>query len=278
MKKIFKFWFTLVELLVIAWIISIIWFFSVWSFVEFYKNQEFQTKITKLESFLKEQDLEINFKNIYNYEINFEVWKNFFIANLNNIDLETSLKIDENKKFFVENFSSGKKGKDSKILFYKNWKLFKTFYIFDKNRDYWWQISSAINWEEGHNTKYSKFLKNNSIWLEYSLFSEELWKINFSKPDDKIFYLWDENKNSFKIKYFFEQKEQNSIILNTFDSENLVLKNLSNTENKSQTFSKLKIENIWWKKKLFLDGNLTEKVYLFFENKDWKEFYLIIKN
>ena len=54
-----KFWFTLVELLVVIGIISIISVFSIWWLNIFFKNQDFKAKISNIENILSEYDLKI---------------------------------------------------------------------------------------------------------------------------------------------------------------------------------------------------------------------------
>lgn len=181
MKKIFKKWFTFIELLIVITIIWIISFFSFGSFFDFLKNKEFAIKINNLENIIKEEDLKINKKEIFDYEI-----------------------------------------------------------IFDKNNDY-----------------FKIFENNYSIWEKIII--ESIW-------NDII---------KFKIK----ENNLNNISIKKYDlEEEIVLKEISDSKEKINKYNSVKIENIFWRKKIYKDWNLVKKVYLFFEDKNWKEFYFLIKN
>ena len=58
------FGFSFVEVIVVVAIISIIWAMWIWNFLTFYKNQEFSSKISNLETFLKQEDLKVKSKEI----------------------------------------------------------------------------------------------------------------------------------------------------------------------------------------------------------------------
>lgn len=203
--------FTLIELLVVITIIWILWFYWWSSFIEFYKNQEFNFKIQNIENSIKKEYLKINSKEIFDYEINMEKWKDFFIIYENIYDQEKIIKLNNNYQLEA----------DDKIEIFasKNEKIIKDF-------DY---KNFKIDW-------------------------------------------------NYKFKFLENKKPLNNLFINKYDLENkLDLKEISDSENKNNSFNNLKIENIAWRKKIFIDWKKTKEVFLFFENNEWKEFYLLLK-
>lgn len=191
-----KFAFTFVELLVVVAIISIIWVLSFWWFKWFLENYEDKMNLSKIYDFITEKNLEISNKKIFSYEMIFEKNKNYFtVFEGKNQDF---LKYNW-EKFIYEN----EEKKDLELFIYRNEKLEKSFKIFVDNE----------NLKEKN--KNLDCVKNSTKCDFYNISFEDLEKLNFSKKDDKIFYLWEKN-NFYKIKYKNNQNE-NIFYLNFFD-------------------------------------------------------------
>ena len=120
-----KFWFTLVELLVVIGIISIISVFSIWWLNIFLKNQDFKAKISNIENILSEYDLKIKEKEIFYNKIILEKNKSYFSV-YEDIE-ENKVKI-ENDKIKIENIFSDDNNK-IEVNLYKNNK-FSWNYLF----------------------------------------------------------------------------------------------------------------------------------------------------
>lgn len=250
-----KFAFTFVELLVVVAIISIIWVLSFWWFKWFLENYEDKMNLSKIYDFITEKNLEISNKKIFSYEMIFEKNKNYFtVFEGKNQDF---LKYNW-EKFIYEN----EEKKDLELFIYRNEKLEKSFKIFVDNE----------NLKEKN--KNLDCVKNSTKCDFYNINFEDLEKLNFSKKDDKIFYLWEKN-NFYKIKYKNNQNE-NIFYLNFFDFN---LKNISKTKEKIKNFEKIKLVNIFWNKNFFdsKKENIWNDIFLTFEKENWKELYLIIK-
>lgn len=229
MKKAIK-WFTFIELIVIASIIWILWFFSLNSMIDFLKNREFSNKINTLENIIKSQDLKINKKEIFDYNIIFEKEKNYFIINENEAWLW--------KKIFFHDISNS----DNKIYF-------KTEENFKKENE---KIISIV-------------YKN---WIFQEKEDKNLENLNFN---------FEKNNNYDFIFKTSKWDLLNNISIKNYDlEEDISLKNISDSKEKTKIFENIKIENIAWRKKI--NWNQAKKIYLFFEDTNWKEFYFLIKN
>lgn len=256
MKKIIA-WFTFIELVVVITIIWLVWTFWVNSFLKFYKNREFLAEIWNTQTFLKSEDLKVKKKEIFDYKAFFEKEKKYFYA-YENI-------FNEKEKITIKRFSENFLSKNSEITFekeneltkgekiflniYKNDKLEKTMQVFDKD-------SKEKEWE-------------NSIKSE----DNKIFKLNFEEK--KL----EESKN---YDFYFSKNETtnpiNNIIIKKYNSEkNFELKQISENKKKNWDFQKFELKNIWWKKALYLDSEKKKEVYLFFEDEDWKQDYLLIK-
>lgn len=236
-KKAFSF----IELIVVTLIIWIIWFFSFWSFIEFYKSKEFVQKINSINSFIQEKDFKIKKKKIFDYEINFKKNEKYFFSYEN---------------IFEEKALNLKQKTDNKIIFEKNNKL--------KNNI----LNKKINVFIYKNWKFIKkiLLENNKLEINYK-----------EKETIKNEELIQEN-NNYEFKFFLDEEELNSIFINKFDLENnFILKEISDSKEKINVYNSMKIENIWWRKKIFLDNLEKKEVYLFFESNNGNENYLLIK-
>lgn len=235
-------WFTFIELLIVITIIWIVWIFSVWSFVNFYKNKEFISKINNLEIFLKKEDLKVKNKEIFDYEIKFEKSSSFFVV-YEDIFEEKGLKLN-----FKNNSQISLKANNELENILDNKKIITDIY---KN----WRFIKQIK------------LEKNNLKIDYK-----------ENTEDKREKLIEENKN-YEFKFYLENKEKlNNLIINKFDlEENLLLKDISDSKDKINSFNNLKIINIFNEKKILLDWNETKEAYLFFESSDGKVDYLLIK-
>lgn len=235
-------WFTFIELLIVITIIWIVWIFSVWSFVNFYKNKEFTSKINNLEIFLKKEDLKVKNKEVFDYEIKFEKSRSFFVV-YEDIFEEKGLKLN-----FKNNSQISLKANNELENILDNKKIITDIY---KN----WRFIKQIK------------LEKNNLKIDYK-----------ENTEDKREKLIEENKN-YEFKFYLENKEKlNNLIINKFDlEENLLLKDISDSKDKINSFNNLKIINIFNEKKILLDWNETKEAYLFFESSDGKVDYLLIK-
>lgn len=235
-------WFTFIELLIVITIIWIVWIFSVWSFVNFYKNKEFTSKINNLEIFLKKEDLKVKNKEVFDYEIKFEKSSSFFVV-YEDIFEEKGLKLN-----FKNNSQISLKANNELENILDNKKIITDIY---KN----WRFIKQIK------------LEKNNLKIDYK-----------ENTEDKREKLIEENKN-YEFKFYLENKEKlNNLIINKFDlEENLLLKDISDSKDKINSFNNLKIINIFNEKKILLDWNETKEAYLFFESSDGKVDYLLIK-
>ncbi|PZM86739.1 hypothetical protein DLH72_00175 [Candidatus Gracilibacteria bacterium] len=234
--------FTFIELLIVITIIGIVGIFSVGSFVNFYKNKEFTSKINNLEIFLKKEDLKVKNKEVFDYEIKFEKSRSFFVV-YEDIFEEKGLKLN-----FKNNSQISLKANNELENILDNKKIITDIY---KNGRFIKQIK----------------LEKNNLKIDYK-----------ENTEDKREKLIEENKN-YEFKFYLENKEKlNNLIINKFDlEENLLLKDISDSKEKINSFNNLKIINIFNEKKILLDGNETKEAYLFFESSDGKVDYLLIK-
>ena len=103
--------------------------------------------------------------------------------------------------------------------------------------------------------------------------------MTFNQKENKR-NIWEEKAN-YELKFQLNDEkntELNNILINRFDlDENLSLKDISDKKEKIETFDSVKIENIWWKKKIILPTKEVDEVYLFFESNQWNQNYLLIK-
>ena len=280
------FGFSFVEVIVVVAIISIIWAMWIWNFLTFYKNQEFSSKISNLETFLKQEDLKVKSKEIFDYEIDFKKWENYFLVyEKNNVKIvnksekEISLKINEEqieedwKKIAI--LEKIEKDLKKKVETIKN------------------QIEIEINHDEKEKLKKKLDKLKIKNHLEINIFrngkfAKWIWIDNSEKNDLKLTFnqkenkrnIWEEKAN-YELKFQLNDEkntELNNILINRFDlDENLSLKDISDKKEKIETFDSVKIENIWWKKKIILPTKEVDEVYLFFESDQWNQNYLLIK-
>ena len=122
------------------------------------------------------------------------------------------------------------------------------------------------------NGKFAKW-----IWIDNS--EKNDLKLTFNQKENKR-NIWEEKAN-YELKFQLNDEkntELNNILINRFDlDENLSLKDISDKKEKIETFDSVKIENIWWKKKIILPTKEVDEVYLFFESNQWNQNYLLIK-
>lgn len=270
MKKIFKKGFTLVELLVVIWIIWLLWFFSINSFLDFLKIREFKLKIDNLENIIKEEDLKINQKENFDYKIILEKNKDYFLIFKNNFSVW--------EKIILENFS------ENNINFKINEKIFEKNIendeiIFENyKKESKKNIENLTNITQSEKDKEIKKIDDLeffyiNIYKNWKFIKEEKRNLNNLNFD------LEKNNNYDFIFKIYNWEVLNNISIKKYDlEENIFLKEISNSENKTNIFSNIKIENIAWRKKIFLDWNQSKKIYLFFEDNNGKEFYFLIKN
>lgn len=316
MKKIFKKGFTYVELIVVITIISIVWIWSFFGFRDFLENQKYNSEIAKISEFIKEKDLNIKNKNNFDYEIYFSKNNNYFfgyenifdkkeniifkddkfiIKNLENISENINIELEKLEKE-KENFENDKKTLENQLIWLSEEdKKAKEIKIKDKegnikiNESLIKKLENDKNNFEENAIFVANFYKNNKIIKSYNIFIN--W-IDLSEKDKEItkncennnFYCLQKNislENFQKINFselweknwFYELKTKNhkNENLNNFFIYFLWDFKLKNIKNWTNNTEDIKIENIWWKK------NFWKKVEFIFENKDWKDFNLIIK-
>ena len=285
------FGFSFVEVIVVVAIISIIWAMWIWNFLTFYKNQEFSSKISNLETFLKQEDLKVKSKEIFDYEIDFKKWENYFLVYENIFDEKNNVKIvNKSEKEISLKINEEQIEEDWKkiAILEKIEKDLKKKVETIKN-----QIEIEINHDEKEKLK--KIIDKLKIknHLEINIFrngkfAKWIWIDNSEKNDLKLTFnqkenkrnIWEEKAN-YELKFQLNDEkntELNNILINRFDlDENLSLKDISDKKEKIETFDSVKIENIWWKKKIILPTKEVDEVYLFFESNQWNQNYLLIK-
>lgn len=285
------FGFSFVEVIVVVAIISIIWAMWIWNFLTFYKNQEFSSKISNLETFLKQEDLKVKSKEIFDYEIDFKKWENYFLVYENIFDEKNNVKIvNKSEKEISLKINEEQIEEDWKkiAILEKIEKDLKKKVETIKN-----QIEIEINHDEKEKLKKKLDKLKIKNHLEINIFrngkfAKWIWIDNSEKNDLKLTFNQKENKrNIWEEKVNYELKfqlndekntELNNILINRFDlDENLSLKDISDKKEKIETFDSVKIENIWWKKKIILPTKEVDEVYLFFESDQWNQNYLLIK-
>lgn len=285
------FGFSFVEVIVVVAIISIIWAMWIWNFLTFYKNQEFSSKIGNLETFLKQEDLKVKSKEIFDYEIDFKKWENYFLVYENIFDEKNNVKIvNKSEKEISLKINEEQIEEDWKkiAILEKIEKDLKKKVETIKN-----QIEIEINHDEKEKLKKKLDKLKIKNHLEINIFrngkfAKWIWIDNSEKNDLKLTFnqkenkrnIWEEKAN-YELKFQLndeENTELNNILINRFDlDENLSLKDISDKKEKIETFDSVKIENIWWKKKIILPTKEVDEVYLFFESNQWNQNYLLIK-
>lgn len=285
------FGFSFVEVIVVVAIISIIWAMWIWNFLTFYKNQEFSSKISNLETFLKQEDLKVKSKEIFDYEIDFKKWENYFLVYENIFDEKNNVKIaNKSEKEISLKINEEQIEEDWKkiAILEKIEKDLKKKVETIKN-----QIEIEINHDEKEKLKKKLDKLKIKNHLEINIFrngkfAKWIWIDNSEKNDLKLTFnqkenkrnIWEEKAN-YELKFQLNDEkntELNNILINRFDlDENLSLKDISDKKEKIETFDSVKIENIWWKKKIILPTKEVDEVYLFFESNQWNQNYLLIK-
>ena len=285
------FGFSFVEVIVVVAIISIIWAMWIWNFLTFYKNQEFSSKISNLETFLKQEDLKVKSKEIFDYEIDFKKWENYFLVYENIFDEKNNVKIvNKSEKEISLKINEEQIEEDWKkiAILEKIEKDLKKKVEAIKN-----QIEIEINHDEKEKLKKKLDKLKIKNHLEINIFrngkfAKWIWINNSEKNDLKLTFnqkenkrnIWEEKAN-YELKFQLNDEkntELNNILINRFDlDENLSLKDISDKKEKIETFDSVKIENIWWKKKIILPTKEVDEVYLFFESNQWNQNYLLIK-
>ena len=285
------FGFSFVEVIVVVAIISIIWAMWIWNFLTFYKNQEFSSKISNLETFLKQEDLKVKSKEIFDYEIDFKKWENYFLVYENIFDEKNHVKIvNKSEKEISLKLNEEQIEEDWKkiAILEKIEKDLKKKVETIKN-----QIEIEINHDEKEKLKKKLDKLKIKNHLEINIFrngkfAKWIWIDNSEKNDLKLTFnqkenkrnIWEEKAN-YELKFQLNDEkntELNNILINRFDlDENLSLKDISDKKEKIETFDSVKIENIWWKKKIILPTKEVDEVYLFFESNQWNQNYLLIK-
>lgn len=285
------FGFSFVEVIVVVAIISIIWAMWIWNFLTFYKNQEFSSKISNLETFLKQEDLKVKSKEIFDYEIDFKKWENYFLVYENIFDEKNNVKIvNKSEKEISLKINEEQIEEDWKkiAILEKIEKDLKKKVETIKN-----QIEIEINHDEKEKLKKKLDKLKIKNHLEINIFrngkfAKWIWIDNLEKNDLKLTFnqkenkrnIWEEKAN-YELKFQLNDEkntELNNILINRFDlDENLSLKDISDKKEKIETFDSVKIENIWWKKKIILPTKEVDEVYLFFESNQWNQNYLLIK-
>lgn len=178
----------------------------------------------------------------------------------------------------------------------KNYKIFDYELIFNTSDS---TNKSYIIYTNIFDTEKQTLEITNSTWswIITTLPSTWSWIIKIYK-DNKLFinkeinrinnFEFNFNENSsYKIMWTQSWKILNNIIYKYLSEDNILpeknnllkLTNINTQENKDWTnIDKLKITNIWWKKKFFDNWSeiSTNNIYLFFDN-NWKEGFIKIK-
>lgn len=285
------FGFSFVEVIVVVAIISIIWAMWIWNFLTFYKNQEFSSKISNLETFLKQEDLKVKSKEIFDYEIDFKKWENYFLVYENIFDEKNNVKIANKSEKEISL-------KINEEQIEEDWKKIDILEKIEKDlKKKVETIKNQIEIEINHDEKEKLKKKLDKLKIKNHLeinifrngkFAKWIWIDNSEKNDLKLTFnqkenkrnIWEEKAN-YELKFQLNDEkntELNNILINRFDlDENLSLKDISDKKEKIETFDSVKIENIWWKKKIILPTKEVDEVYLFFESDQWNQNYLLIK-
>ena len=285
------FGFSFVEVIVVVAIISIIWAMWIWNFLTFYKNQEFSSKISNLETFLKQEDLKVKSKEIFDYEIDFKKWENYFLVYENIFDEKNNVKIVNKSEKEISL-------KINEEQIEEDWKKIDILEKIEKDlKKKVETIKNQIEIEINHDEKEKLKKKLDKLKIKNHLeinifrngkFAKWIWIDNLEKNDLKLTFnqkenkrnIWEEKAN-YELKFQLNDEkntELNNILINRFDlDENLSLKDISDKKEKIETFDSVKIENIWWKKKIILPTKEVDEVYLFFESNQWNQNYLLIK-
>lgn len=285
------FGFSFVEVIVVVAIISIIWAMWIWNFLTFYKNQEFSSKISNLETFLKQEDLKVKSKEIFDYEIDFKKWENYFLVYENIFDEKNNVKIVNKSEKEIPL-------KINEEQIEEDWKKIAILEKIEKDlKKKVETIKNQIEFEINHDEKEKLKKKLDKLKIKNHLeinifrngkFAKWIWIDNSEKNDLKLTFnqkenkrnIWEEKAN-YELKFQLNNEkntELNNILINRFDlDENLSLKDISDKKEKIETFDSVKIENIWWKKKIILPTKEVDEVYLFFESDQWNQNYLLIK-
>ena len=285
------FGFSFVEVIVVVAIISIIWAMWIWNFLTFYKNQEFSSKISNLETFLKQEDLKVKSKEIFDYEIDFKKWENYFLVYENIFDEKNNVKIVNTSEKEISL-------KINEEQIEEDWKKIAILEKIEKDlKKKVETIKNQIEIEINHDEKEKLKKKLDKLKIKNHLeinifrngkFAKWIWIDNSEKNDLKLTFnqkenkrnIWEEKAN-YELKFQLNDEkntELNNILINRFDlDENLSLKDISDKKEKIETFDSVKIENIWWKKKIILPTKEVDEVYLFFESDQWNQNYLLIK-
>ncbi|RKW23304.1 hypothetical protein D8B46_03580 [Candidatus Gracilibacteria bacterium] len=285
------FGFSFVEVIVVVAIISIIGAMGIGNFLTFYKNQEFSSKISNLETFLKQEDLKVKSKEIFDYEIDFKKGENYFLVYENIFDEKNNVKIvNKSEKEISLKINEEQIEEDGKkiAILEKIEKDLKKKVETIKN-----QIEIEINHDEKEKLKKKLDKLKIKNHLEINIFrngkfAKWIGIDNSEKNDLKLTFNQKENKRNigeekanYELKFQLNDEkntELNNILINRFDlDENLSLKDISDKKEKIETFDSVKIENIGGKKKIILPTKEVDEVYLFFESNQGNQNYLLIK-
>ncbi len=179
MKKIRKFGFSLIELMVVVSIMTLVFSWTVFYFTKFIDETELKKNIANIKDSFDSLDEKINNREIFDYEIVLVKDKNFFYSNQNIFDLDLVLDFEDlnNEGIWKFSFSWTNSGTWS-IKYYKSYKFQKEEDVGHNNyftgslEDYWeYKIMWSFSWTELNtiifnyfNEKKDTILKNIEYW------------------------------------------------------------------------------------------------------------------
>lgn len=182
MKKAF----TLVELIVVISIIaltSIVWITSFFGFME---EQEINSKIEAFKDDINSLDKQVKNREIFDYKIKLEKWKNTYIVDKNSFSIEKSIIFSGNfirLKNAIPSDNFGLKVYKWEKLFFSSWTLTEyNISSLDSNYDYrfLWFTSSSLNSLEIKNFDKEDFSLNILEMTPEEVFIQNvLWKKSF---------------------------------------------------------------------------------------------------
>lgn len=202
-------------------------------------------------------------------------WIFYFNDFISGLQLKTSINKTKN---YIKTYDDRIKNKDLvdyEIHFKKNSYWFYDYEnIFDTDKK---QKISSINfktWSWVINTTET----NSEAWEIKIFWDNNFINKKFLDASKKFNYLFTWSLN-YKISSKISWKEINNINLNYFSLNNIInLAEINSQPDKGGvSYNNFVIKNIWWKKKIYHNSTELNKIFLFFENTNWKQEILEIR-
>jgi len=228
-----KFWFTLIELIVVISIITVLTSSGVLSFFGFLESQKITINIDSISEEISLLDKKINNHDIYDYELFFSSWSLWYYYYVNKFDIPYGHTIE---------------------MDFNSW----TWVIKTNAISSWWIRILKIY------KKHKLFIDRITDWMD--VFT---WSLNETKNYKIIWTLSWELLNEIYVNYYIE----NNIIKENEDFLELI--KIDSDSIWTVCTEIVKIENIWWNKKIFCWNSIVNKIFLHFEQ-NWIEKYIEI--